>query len=249
MSVNSKMKAIADELRTLGETSAPLNLDAMALSAKNANDAITEDGALLLHIKNVLENKAAGSAALPYTRIHYIESTGVECIDTGYIVQETDAIEMDYEILSFSGMDRMLFGASSSGGIWAENYGNSKNWYVRFGGLASNIINWNLSQTRGTIRVEKGKATINSGSTIALDPVDSLPDVSLIIFGRRNIDGTLQHFTVMKCYGFRIIDGDGALKMNLIPCIYNGEAGMWDTITNTFFGNATGEGAFIASAY
>lgn len=38
------------------------------------------------------------------------------------------------------------------------------------------------------------------------------------------------------------------LVMNLVPCIYQEEVGMWDMVSNQFFGNV-GEGAFVASAY
>lgn len=31
----------------------------------------------------------------------------------------------------------------------------------------------------------------------------------------------------------------------LSPCIYRGEYGLWDTINNVFYGNASGQGAFI----
>lgn len=39
-------------------------------------------------------------------------------------------------------------------------------------------------------------------------------------------------------YNFTTLVFDG------VPCIYNGEYGLWDKVSNTFFGNAAGSGAF-----
>ena len=39
----------------------------------------------------------------------------------------------------------------------------------------------------------------------------------------------------------------GRLYIDGIPCQYNGEYGIWDRVTNSFFGNAAGSGAFTGA--
>ena len=44
-----------------------------------------------------------------------------------------------------------------------------------------------------------------------------------------------------------IVRVNGVVVQNLRPCTYNGEAGMWDTVTDTFIGNASGSGTFTVA--
>ena len=60
MSVNSKMTAIADEIRTLSDTTEPMGLDAMATNVNAANQAVDTQADLIAQIANALEGKAGG---------------------------------------------------------------------------------------------------------------------------------------------------------------------------------------------
>lgn len=56
MSVNSKMTALADEIRTLSGTAEVLGIDAMASNVKNANNEIITQTDLITQIQNVVDN-------------------------------------------------------------------------------------------------------------------------------------------------------------------------------------------------
>lgn len=60
MSINSKMTAIADEVRELSGTSGAIGLDAMAAYVNEANDEVTYQASLIAQIANALDGKAAG---------------------------------------------------------------------------------------------------------------------------------------------------------------------------------------------
>lgn len=60
MSVNSKMTALADEVRELSGTSAAKSIDAMTTDVGNANDEIAEQMDLISQITTALEGKAGG---------------------------------------------------------------------------------------------------------------------------------------------------------------------------------------------
>jgi hypothetical protein len=61
MSVNSKMTAIADEIRELSGTTETMGLDAMASNLGEANNEVDSQAELLSQIATALEGKAVGS--------------------------------------------------------------------------------------------------------------------------------------------------------------------------------------------
>ena len=61
MSVNTKLTAIADEVRTLSGTSEKLGLDEMATNLGDANDEVEIQEDLIAQIATVLEGKVGGN--------------------------------------------------------------------------------------------------------------------------------------------------------------------------------------------
>jgi len=62
MSVNSKLVAIADEIRELSGTAEPMGLDAMASNLGEANDEVASQEDLIADIVAALEGKATGGS-------------------------------------------------------------------------------------------------------------------------------------------------------------------------------------------
>ena len=65
MSVNSKMTALADEIRELSGTTSSKSIDAMTADVQAANTDINEQADLIAQIATALEGKAGGGVDLP----------------------------------------------------------------------------------------------------------------------------------------------------------------------------------------
>lgn len=83
MSVNSKMTALADEIRELSGTSEAIGLDAMANHVSEANDEVASQVELLAQAVAALEGKAGGSGVGSNIQWHDLTS-----LPTSYAVED-----------------------------------------------------------------------------------------------------------------------------------------------------------------
>ena len=168
-----------------------------------------------------------------YTRLTYLECTGAQYINTGYIVQEDDVIEMQYTKPERTAVIEYFFGASdSNGNLWA--YVNSNSIYPRFGSDAQPT----LSSTRwkNILTVQRGSVNID-GTTGTLE-LDGMPQVPLYIFARNN-NGKADGFATIKSTGCTITKTSGEIVMKLRPCKRDadGAVGMLDVVSGRFCEN------------
>lgn len=180
-----------------------------------------------------------------YTPLTYIEATGAQYINTEYVVQEDDIIEMDYIRTSSTSADKALFGATDgTNGLWYSIYGTTA--YYRFGHNDSD--NASGAGNRYRVKLQKGNIDVD-GLTEALS-FTALPNVPLYLFARNNNNEGLGMYCHCKTRGFKITKQTGEVVMELRACKRNsdGKIGMLDSVSGTFFENSgTGED-FIAGA-
>lgn len=187
----------------------------------------------------------AEASEATYTPLTYIEATGAQYINTRYVVQEDDVIEMDYIRTSSTSADKALFGASDgTNGIWYSIYGS--NAYYRFGNNASD--NASGAGNRYRVKLQKGNVDVD-GLTEALS-FTALPDVPLYLFAGNSNNESQWMYCYCKTRGFKITKQTGEVVMELHACKRNsdGKIGMLDSVSGKFFVNdGTGED-FIAGA-
>ena len=179
-----------------------------------------------------------------YTRLTYIECTGSQYINTGYVVQEDDVIEMMYISTSTTSADKALYGCyDENGNIWFSIYSNTG--YVRFGSSASASI----TNARMTFKLtmKKSSVVLDSGNKATPDFV-GLPQVPLYLFARNNKSTGVGMYGYCRCMNFSIKNGSGELVRDMWPCKRDsdGAIGMIDLVSGQFFANEGSGDDFVA---
>jgi len=209
----------------------------------NVDDCIGGKGKIA-----VKGNTSQATSILPegYTQVEYIESTGSQYIDTGYLGSDETKI-----IVEFAYTNRA---PSNNGFIFGSRINNSnKNMSVTFDPEKVYIGRGNSFDTVNIVTelnvkykliYEKTLVKLDN-NVISNSEVSSFDsDYSLYILGC-NERGQKIRNTRAKIYSFKIYDNQ-QLVMNFIPCKNdNNEIGLYDLVSNTFFTNA-GTGTFVA---
>lgn len=191
-------------------------------------------------------------AALPsgYTELEYIQSTGTQYINTGFMPNGKSKIAMNLTPLSDSS-NACFFCArnetSATAGTTYTAFYISSNYY-RFDfygksgqsdGVDAVGTNINIEASGGVCKI--GSKTItNAASTAA----SSMPWI-LLASARTSSISDLANMATAKLYSCQIYD-NGALVRNFIPCKnLSGEIGLYDAVNGQFYANA-GTGTFTA---
>ena len=178
----------------------------------------------------------------------YLQSTGTQWIDTGVKGYMNHTYEIDFQ---------------------QTDTGNYRIWGT-FG--QSSYVGYNMSLTYGTGWIARWNSTSNGQELVRLGTIDTNRHTFKVINGQCyfdnvskgvstshdsnfSIDNNLFLFTInpanttpssnskCKIYSYKDIDLNGKLIRYMVPCTYNGVAGMWDMVENQFYGNA-GSGTF-----
>lgn len=94
MSVNAKMTALADEVRTLSGATDTLGLDEMASHTREANTEVSEQAEMIQQLKSILQGKAEGGTPTPIQEktVDVTENGTVEVTpDEGYALSKVTA--------------------------------------------------------------------------------------------------------------------------------------------------------------
>ena len=184
-----------------------------------------------------------------YTVLEYIESTGTQYINTGYIPTANTKHVSTAMILATTNYEA-IFGAKGTS-FCVQRFGTNPAVYAELRGAGSsgtatiqisdNVkYTFSLDAATSSFAVDDTVKTFTAGTTAPTTPI--------WIFAKQNgggegldISGSLQ-----RHYQDKIYDG-ATLVRNMIPVRRNSDSvlGMYDTVNNVFYTNA-GTGTFIA---
>ena len=203
-----------------------------------------------------------GGSPLPYTPVEYIQTDGNAYINTGIYGNDGRSVELKflptqatYHVVigagnsEGSGMFIMLFISGSGLAGFAHYYGYTTG--------APSVVNSITNETPFVAKsaMKKGSQSISvkqdgesSFTTLSKTQNTGISTNKQMYLFATNVNDTAQ----AKCLnGERIyyckIYSDSNytnLAFDGIPCVYNGEYGLWDNVSDSFFGNAAASGAF-----
>ena len=196
-----------------------------------------------------------------YQSVNYIKSTGTQYITTNIVPDVTDKVVVDIQFGSVvdvsTGPTLNLIGVRgfSVGFTHFDDNSEDMNFFLGYSwysGMSASIyqISSPANKTqRQNLTIVRGNSTYGNKSCSANASVTITPSSPIDIFGYYN-DNSDQHTPYrgfeMSVYGVKIYDSSNVLTHNLVPLkrIADGELGLYDTITDTFYSNS-GTGTFI----
>lgn len=190
-----------------------------------------------------------------YTKLEYIESTGTQYIDTGYVPNNNTGIEADFQFNSTTSQSR-VFGVGTNSGkanfVSYEFYINgSGNFAYTFKDGNGDWVPTNIpaDTSRHTLRFNVGNKNlvIDNNNTYSIGNISNVSSYPIYIMAE-NYDGTDLKWvdeTRIKLYSFKIYNGYYLIR-NFVPAIRNSDnaVGLYDEVYDVFYTNS-GTGEFI----
>lgn len=251
---------LGDCIRTLVEgynggnniPSSPLVIPTGAISSRlasllaYANEATgAEDTRIGDAIKTLCDGYGGGDKLVFYDKL---TGDGDAYIDTGIVINgTTDVISMD----AMCGVRNVVFfGARSSyTSILQLSQQNviQKNIRVFIGSATASTLNTDGVHSKiVNMEMNLPSLTFTSGTQSGTLPRNTgIPNLSVWLFKSNNTYGTSTN-GASTFSNFKVTRA-GSVIIDLYPCKKNGEPGMWDVISEAFFGNANTSGTFTVS--
>lgn len=181
--------------------------------------------------------------ALPsgYTKLDYIESSGTQYIDTGFIPNQDSAVHIVCQPTVASGWQG-IFGARS-----ATNVGEFGVDIPAGTTLRSVYGTGNVTTTVSTVATKldiyKNKNVCTINGAVLTNSTETFSSGYPIWIFDKNTAGAKWNPCSMKLYSCKIYD-NGTLVRDFIPCKNaSGTLGLWDNVNSVFYANA-GTGTF-----
>lgn len=186
----------------------------------------------------------------PYVFVEYIESTGTQWIDTGFMPNGNTTLDIDYQLTDYPS-NCYLYGVSGNGTI---NYRCMH--YIRvnvtqsryehaLGGQHNTPITVATLDTKRHV-IKRDKSLITFDSKIMGHPAATFNSTYTMEIFARNSNGTVgNEKSKMKLYSFKLYD-NGTLVRDFVPCYRkaDGASGLYDLVEGKFYENQ-GTGEFL----
>lgn len=191
--------------------------------------------------------KVDGNFANYYTNLEYIESTGTQYIDTGYIPTSMTDMEIDFEYIGANTNNSLWYpicGERSSGGttylgFWVHK--DNLKIAVNYGGYDSgNSTTQSISRNvRYNFKNRGSKFYLNDNMFDSSTTQVTKGTTPIYIFTIGNGSGVENRHVLIKLYSFKIYENN-TLVRNMIPCLRNSDnkPGLYDLVNDMFYTNA-----------
>ena len=208
---------------------------------------VTADSGTPTGFEVTVSKQETVGVATKYTRLEYIESTGTQYIDTGYVAKtENYRVKCRFSISELS-TTAVLFGGGASTDIISIMAQNPAKIYVGGGRIIRDTIYFTVGETHemdchandGTFSMVFDGTTYSEAYTSTINK-----EYSLALFGN-NVSGSVSAMCKARIYSFQIYD-NGTLVRDYTPALRSdGIAGLYDAVNDTFYASS-GTGNFLS---
>ena len=185
----------------------------------------------------------------PYTYLDYIEAIGTQYINTKFKPTNNTRAVCSFQLMTEYTDIRGIFGARDEASDTATNqfsfWNDGTNTYrTDYFGTNQQL---EISPLLAQYEVNKNKNVTNIGDVVATNTEATGTCANEMYICCVNNAGTAQFFSNVRIYYFYIYDDEGAIAHQFLPARDNttNAIGLYDYITDTFYGNA-GTGTFNA---
>ena len=186
-----------------------------------------------------------------YTQIEYLQSSGKQWIDTGYITNSETQIEAKFFIPTnfgaTNGVSTSITRVLGDGpslyyrSLYMGNYSNSNIT------LRENMINEIFLSANSYILTAGGTEYVNLSFSATINYTTSLK----LFLGSKDANYYVDYFTKsgFKLYSLKISEkdantGDVTYVRDFVPCVKDNECGLFDVVEQTFYTNEDENGVF-----
>lgn len=184
-----------------------------------------------------------------YQFADYLQNTGTEYIDTGFVANQSTRIVVDCDIDTTAGLAMRVYGFVDGGADLDCMLTDAGKWQIQYASASKTVTaseggRLTIDQNKNAYTVTGATKTISGTFTATTFTCSG----SLFVFGRMS-NGTLYTSSPFKLYSCRIYDAD-VLVRDFVPCVNSqGEAGLYDRVNHKFYGNVADSGVFIVGDF
>lgn len=182
-----------------------------------------------------------------YQQVEYIESTGIQYVNTGLKLTQNHKLEMSISYTDTEN-NKLIFGSRTS--ATENNFGivsgSSRSIVIDFDNYKNNRLNYTINEDeRLDISINNKLLKINDFEKEVTTYSNFTTPNNAYLFNCSGTYPTNYNLASMRLYSCKIYDGDNLIR-EFIPCYHKeyNEIGLYDLVNNIFYTNI-GTGEFI----
>ena len=179
-----------------------------------------------------------------YIELEYIESTGAQYIDTGFVPNQDTRLVLDIESASQMGEQHVAGArASLNSKAFCVMVTNSLVWRSDYG---SNQVTVSGAPRTGRFTIDKNKAQTTIGSVSASNTPQTFSSGCNMYLLAVNTNGSISQYASIKLHSAQVYN-NGTLVRDFTPVrrVNDSVVGLYDSVGGQFYGNL-GSGSFSA---
>ena len=210
-------------------------------------------------------NQAAG---LPYTPLEYIQTDGVAYIDSGVVGKGPRAFRLKVKLNDTLTNSEVIVGCGNTDGATSTFAAGSRGssypgkiglgYYYFYNSSMADVPSSQPFEIRCVLRYGENYIAVKGLNDASFTKYTKTQNRNIstnrnmYIFASNNNNSPARKMAngeriyYVKIYSSIDTQTDTyyGLLFDGVPALYNGEYGLWDTVSNSFFGNVAGSGAF-----